>query len=85
MPGTARRERAARLRMAGTRARHLFFAGRVGASTEVLVEGEAVGRCPWYAPVSLGASIAGGAEPGTLAPVRINAADEERLYAESVS
>ncbi|MGZ8348297.1 MAG: tRNA (N(6)-L-threonylcarbamoyladenosine(37)-C(2))-methylthiotransferase MtaB [Allosphingosinicella sp.] len=85
VPATARRQRAARLRMAGTRARHRFFAGRVGASTEVLVEGEAVGRCPWYAPVSLGASIAGGAEPGTLAPVRINAADEERLYAESVS
>jgi threonylcarbamoyladenosine tRNA methylthiotransferase MtaB len=80
VPGPARRERAARLRAAGHRARTRFFADRVGTTTEVLVESAAVGRCPWYAPVSLEAAV--GAEPGTLVPVRINAADEERLYAE---
>jgi threonylcarbamoyladenosine tRNA methylthiotransferase MtaB len=85
VPGPARRERAARLREAGARARRRFFAGRVGTQTEVLVEGEGIGRCPWYAPISLGASVAGGAELGTLVPVRINAADEERLYAEMPS
>ena len=79
-----RRERAARLREAGAHARARFFAGRVGTTTEVLVEGAAIGRCPWYAPVALGPSAVG-AEPGTLLPVRINAADKERLYAETAS
>jgi hypothetical protein len=51
----------------------------------VLVEGNGAGRCPWYAPVALGASAAVGAEPGTLVPVRIHAADKERLYAEMAS
>jgi threonylcarbamoyladenosine tRNA methylthiotransferase MtaB len=85
VPGPVRRARAARLREAGAHARARFFAGRVGTTTEVLVESAALGRCPWYAPVSLGASVAVGAEPGTLLPVRINAADQERLYAETAS
>src|SRR5512132_1753364 len=79
VPWPVRRERAARLREAGTQTRARFFASRVGTTTDVLLEGAGIGRCPWYAPVSLGASVAVGAEPGTLMPVRINAADEERL------
>ena len=73
-----RRERAARLRAAGDAARGRFLASRVGLRVEVLVEAQGVGRCPWYAPVA----VAAGAEPGSLLPVQIRAADTERLYAE---
>jgi threonylcarbamoyladenosine tRNA methylthiotransferase MtaB len=79
VPGAVRRERAARLRAAGVRARARYFAGRVGTTAEVLVEQPHTGRCPWYASVSLGFA----AEPGTLVSVRINAACDERLYAET--
>jgi threonylcarbamoyladenosine tRNA methylthiotransferase MtaB len=78
VPGPVRQQRAARLRAVGLRARARYFAGRVGTTAEVLVEKRDTGRCAWYAPVSLGFA----AEPGTLVPVRINAADDERLYAE---
>ncbi|MBK8176293.1 MAG: tRNA (N(6)-L-threonylcarbamoyladenosine(37)-C(2))-methylthiotransferase MtaB [Rhodospirillales bacterium] len=76
-----RQERAARLRATGLAARHRYLAGRVGTSTEVLVEKPGSGRCPWYAPVGLGFA----AEPGTIVPVHVSAADEERLYAEIAS
>jgi threonylcarbamoyladenosine tRNA methylthiotransferase MtaB len=79
--GPVRQERAARLRAAGLRARARYFASRIGTTAEVLVERPNSGRCAWYAPVSLGFA----AEPGTLMPVRINAADDERLYAETAS
>jgi threonylcarbamoyladenosine tRNA methylthiotransferase MtaB len=78
VPGPVRQERAARLRAAGLRARARYFAGRVGTTAEVLVEKQDTGRCAWYAPISLGFA----AELGTLISVRINAADDERLYAE---
>jgi threonylcarbamoyladenosine tRNA methylthiotransferase MtaB len=78
VPGPVRRERAARLRAAGAAARARFLAGRVGTCAEVLVETKGSGRCPWYAPVTLSAP----AEPGSLLPVRIHAADTERLFAE---
>lgn len=78
VPGPVRRERAARLRAAGDAARARFLASRVGSCTEVLVEAPGSGRCPWYAPVSLSVE----AEPGSLLPVRIHAADTERLFAE---
>jgi threonylcarbamoyladenosine tRNA methylthiotransferase MtaB len=73
-----RQQRAARLREEGARSRARFFASRIGTVTEILVEKPGIGRCPWYAPVALGFA----AEPGTLVPVRLSAADDERLYAE---
>ena len=78
VPGPVRQERAARLRVAGERARARFFAGCVGERVEVLVEQERIGRCPWYAPVAL--DFAG--TPGSLVPVRLVAADADRLYGE---
>jgi threonylcarbamoyladenosine tRNA methylthiotransferase MtaB len=78
VPGPVRRERAARLRAVGDAARARFLAGRVGTCAEVLVETKGSGRCPWYAPVALRPE----AEPGSLLPVRIHAADAERLFAE---
>jgi threonylcarbamoyladenosine tRNA methylthiotransferase MtaB len=81
VPGPVRQERAARLRAVGLRARARYFASRIGTTADVLVEKRSTGRCAWYAPVSLGFA----AEPGTLVPVRINAADDERLYAETAS
>ncbi|HYN38955.1 MAG TPA: tRNA (N(6)-L-threonylcarbamoyladenosine(37)-C(2))-methylthiotransferase MtaB, partial [Rhodospirillales bacterium] len=81
VPGPVRRERAARLRTAGDAARARFLAGRVGILTEVLVETPGVGRCPWYAPVAVPVD----AEPGSLLPVHIRAADAQRLYAETTT
>ncbi|MBK8209345.1 MAG: tRNA (N(6)-L-threonylcarbamoyladenosine(37)-C(2))-methylthiotransferase MtaB [Rhodospirillales bacterium] len=79
VPGPLRRERAARLRVAGDAARSRFLAGRVGETTDVLVETPGVARCPRYAPVA----VSDDAEPGSLLRVRIRAADTERLYAET--
>ncbi len=52
VPGPVRRERAAVLRQAGEAAKARYFAGRVGARVEVVVEAETTGRCPDYAPVA---------------------------------
>ena len=80
IPMPVRRERAARLRAAGDAARSQFLASRLGMRVEVLVEAPGAGRCPWYAPVAMPQ----GAEPGSLLPVQIRAADSERLYAEII-
>jgi threonylcarbamoyladenosine tRNA methylthiotransferase MtaB len=75
VPGTVRRERAARLREAGEGAAARFLAGRVGTRASVLVERPTLGRSEHYAPVRLdraaapGAVIAAtitGAAPGAL-------------------
>jgi len=75
VPGTVRRERAARLREAGDGAAARFLAGRVGTHASVLVERPARGRSEHYAPVRLdrdaapGAIVAAtitGTEPGAL-------------------
>ena len=75
VPGTVRRERAARLREAGEAAATRFLAGRVGTRASVLVERPALGRSEHYAPVRLdraaapGAVVAAtitGAAPGAL-------------------
>jgi len=78
VPGPLRRERAARLRHAGERARRRFFEGRVGTTAEVLVEEGRDGRCPYYAPVRSDF----GAPPGSLVPIRITGAAADHLTGE---
>jgi threonylcarbamoyladenosine tRNA methylthiotransferase MtaB len=75
VPGPLRRERAARLRHAGERARRRFFEARVGTTAEVLVEEGRNGRCPHYAPVRLDFA----APPGSLVPIRFTGAAADHL------
>jgi threonylcarbamoyladenosine tRNA methylthiotransferase MtaB len=75
VPGPLRRERAARLRHAGERARRRFFEARVGTTAEVLVEEGRNGRCPHYAPVRFDFA----APPGSLVPIRFTGAAADHL------
>ncbi len=76
VPPAERRTRARLLRETGDRARAAYLAGRIGVTTEVLVETDRTGRCPDYAPVRLDCP----AVPGTLLGVRISGADTDTLY-----
>lgn len=71
-----RQSRAAALRAAGSAALAGYLARRVGSRTDVLVEADGIGRCPWYAPVRLDFA----AIPGTIVPVLITGADDCQLY-----
>jgi len=73
---SVRQTRAAALRAAGDAARARHLAGRVGQRTEVLVETDGVGRCPYHAPVRLAFAAA----PGEIVPVTITDADDQRLF-----
>jgi threonylcarbamoyladenosine tRNA methylthiotransferase MtaB len=75
VPGPVRRERAAELRRAGDVAKARYFAGRVGARVEAVVETETTGRCPDYAPVALTVP----ARPGQIVAVDIVGATPEHL------
>lgn len=76
-----RRERAARLRLAGDAARGKFLAGRVGHGAAVLVEKseplEAFGHCEHFAPVRLLSP----APPGTIVDARLLRAEGGILVA----
>ena len=78
VPGPLRRERAARLRHAGDEARRRFFEGRVGTTTEVLVEDGRNGRCPYYAPVRLDVA----APHGSIVAVRVTGTAADHLTGE---
>jgi threonylcarbamoyladenosine tRNA methylthiotransferase MtaB len=69
------RERAKRLREAGERLLGRFLDGEVGATREVLVESDGLGRTPHYATVR----FAGGAAPGSLRQARIVGRDRGQL------
>lgn len=71
-----RQTRAAALRAAGNAALAGYLAGRVGSRTDVLVEADGIGRCPWYAPVRLDFA----ATPGTIVPVLITGSDDRQLF-----
>jgi threonylcarbamoyladenosine tRNA methylthiotransferase MtaB len=75
VPRAVREARARALRAAGDRARDRHFANRVGTTVEVLIEADGIGRCPDFSPVRLPVSPA----PGSLAPVRLIAADGRSL------
>jgi threonylcarbamoyladenosine tRNA methylthiotransferase MtaB len=78
MPQLARevvRERARRLREAGSAALNRFLDSEVGATREVLVESDGLGRTPHYATVRL----AGDAAPGSLRRARITGRGADHL------
>ncbi len=75
VPGPVKRQRAAALRDAGSRAQKRFFESRIGSTTEILVEQGRDGRCPHYAPVSLEFE----AEPGAIVSARIIGAGHDHL------
>ena len=72
------RERAARLREAGTAALAGDLAARIGATAEVLVERRGRGRAPFYAEVECPESP----PPGALQRMRFGAARGNRLVGE---
>ncbi|TVR95937.1 MAG: tRNA (N(6)-L-threonylcarbamoyladenosine(37)-C(2))-methylthiotransferase MtaB [Rhodospirillales bacterium] len=80
VPAAERKARAAKLRQAGERVQAHFLLSRIGSETDVLVEREAVGRCPYYAPVRLGP----GPPAGRVVPVRITGAASDHLMGETL-
>ena len=75
VPKPVRKERAARLRAAGTSALAHFLASRVGTVEEGLVEETGLARTPHFATVAFD----GDAETGALIPLRIAGHDGQRL------
>jgi threonylcarbamoyladenosine tRNA methylthiotransferase MtaB len=67
LPRGVVRERARRLREAGERALGRFLDGEVGATRDILVESDGLGRTPHYAPVR----FADDAAPGALRRAKI--------------
>jgi threonylcarbamoyladenosine tRNA methylthiotransferase MtaB len=85
VPVPLRRERAARLRLAGQAAAGRLFASRVGRVEAVLLERGGRGHTEQFAPVRLRDAQTGGEvlRPGSLRALRILAADAEGLIAEA--
>ncbi|APZ99352.1 tRNA (N(6)-L-threonylcarbamoyladenosine(37)-C(2))-methylthiotransferase MtaB [Sphingopyxis sp. QXT-31] len=78
---TVARERAATLREANARRRHLWMDEQVGKLTNMLVERDGrSGHGENFASLMLGAP----ATPGSIVPVRIGARDGDRLAAETL-
>ncbi|HZT52269.1 MAG TPA: tRNA (N(6)-L-threonylcarbamoyladenosine(37)-C(2))-methylthiotransferase MtaB [Stellaceae bacterium] len=75
LPKALVRERAARLRDAGTAALARSLAARVGSEAQVLIERPGFGRSEHYAPVAL----AGDTAVGAVARVRLTHANGDRL------
>jgi threonylcarbamoyladenosine tRNA methylthiotransferase MtaB len=69
------RERARRLREAGAKSLIRFLDREVGATREILVENDGLGRTPHYAAVR----FAGGGTPGSLQQARIVACGGDHL------
>ncbi|WP_421993419.1 MiaB/RimO family radical SAM methylthiotransferase [Roseococcus sp.] len=80
LPMPLRRERAARLRLAGDAERARFLASRIGEVEEVLMEADGIGHTPHFAPVRLA-----GAARGRLLRARITASDGRMLTAEEAA
>ena len=78
VPGTVRKERAARLRSAGDAALARFLESRVGRDAEVLIEKPGFGRTEHFAPVAMDG------EPGTIVRARIGGVADGRLLAEHI-
>ncbi len=81
VPAAVRRERAARLRNAGSEARNRYYAGQIGQTVEALVEKAGRGRGPDYAPLCLVGPRGLAAAAGTILPVRITGQDHDGLMA----
>ncbi len=76
VPVPIRRERAARLREAGTQAATTFLAAQIGRTLTVLAETETGGHSEHFAPVRIAAT------PGQLLQARVTAAHADHLLAE---
>ncbi|HSG95502.1 MAG TPA: tRNA (N(6)-L-threonylcarbamoyladenosine(37)-C(2))-methylthiotransferase MtaB, partial [Afifellaceae bacterium] len=74
------KQRAARLRAAGTNALQATLAGEIGKSRAVLVEKSGFGRTEHFIPATIDAG-----RPGDIVPARIVASDAETLTAEAVT
>jgi threonylcarbamoyladenosine tRNA methylthiotransferase MtaB len=77
VPKPLRRERAARLRMAGSAAAARFYAGQIGRHAAILAETEIRGHTEHFAPVRISA------RPGEMLRARITGADADGLIAEA--
>ncbi len=76
VPVPLRRERAARLREAGSNAARTFYAAQIGTTVSVLAETTTSGHTEHFAPVKITAT------PGQLLRARITAANADHLLAE---
>ena len=76
VPVPLRRERAGRLREAGTQAATTFLAAQIGRTLSVLAETETGGHSEHFAPVRITAT------PGQLLQARVTAATQDHLLAE---
>jgi threonylcarbamoyladenosine tRNA methylthiotransferase MtaB len=74
-----RKDRAARLRDVGARARARFFQRRIGTTADVLVEKPDFGHSEHFAPVALAA-----AQPDTIVQTRITGATGDRLLGQAL-
>ena len=80
VPKPVRRERAARLRVAGRQAALRFFSGQIGRTVTLLTETDRSGHSEHFAPVHLASAAA----PGRLVEARVTAATPDTLMAEAV-
>ncbi|MDB5412298.1 MAG: tRNA ((6)-L-threonylcarbamoyladenosine(37)-C(2))-methylthiotransferase MtaB [Rubritepida sp.] len=78
LPMPLRRERAARLRQAGEAERARFLASRIGATEQVLMEGDGMGHTQHFATIRL---PPGTARRGMLLNARVTASDGRSLEA----
>jgi threonylcarbamoyladenosine tRNA methylthiotransferase MtaB len=79
VPKPVRKERAARLRAAGSAEAHRFFTGHVGKIVSLLTEAEQSGHSEHFAPVRLAQPLA----PGRLVRVLVTGSTSEQLLAEA--
>ena len=80
VPRPLRRERAARLREAGSHALGRFLQAQIGMTVALLTESDATGHSEHFAPVRLAAP----AQTGTLMAARVTGASSDALLAEAV-
>jgi threonylcarbamoyladenosine tRNA methylthiotransferase MtaB len=79
VPKPLRRERAARLREAGSRNADRFLAAQVGQIVSLLTESGDSGHSEHFAPVRLATPV----DPGRLLPARVTASADGSLLAEA--
>jgi threonylcarbamoyladenosine tRNA methylthiotransferase MtaB len=79
VPKPVRKERAARLRAAGSAEAYRFFTGHVGKIVSLLTEAEQSGHSEHFAPVRLAQPLA----PGRLVRALVTGSTSEQLLAEA--
>jgi len=78
IPMPLRRERAARLRLAGEAERARFLSGRIGRTEQCLMEADGMGHTQHFAPIRVP-----GATRGSLVQARVTGSDGRILMAEA--